>query len=255
MKATWVFISLLLLARPATGQQDSVASDGSAGLLVTAGIDSALVLFDGEALGYTPLSVAGLPGGRHAIRILHPDLANWNAPVIDDSLVLVPGESVTREYRFENQLMLLTDPSGAEVIVGGKNLGRTPLLFSPSDSIARVRKDGFLPVSVPLGNARRGNILLSLERDSLWVPDNHTLISDDGESQVLPLVLSGVSTIIAGGFSAYFKVQADKAYGDYLLSGDPVKLAQTRKLDNVAGIALAASEIYFALFSYLLMTQ
>jgi len=80
------------------------------------------------------------------------------------------------------------------------------------------------------------------------------LLIEPAERPVLPLILSGASSILAGGFSAYYKVKADEVYQEYLLTGDPAKLAETRKLDSVAGIALGASEIYFALFSYLLLS-
>lgn len=250
-----VFLGFLTV--PAHGQFALPPDSGSARLVVRANIDSALVILDGVLIGTTPFTTGGLSPGIHHLRILHPDLENWNAPVIIDSVDLPSGGQLEKQFWFERQYVLQTYPSGAEVILGNRVVGLTPLTVRPAqgDSVVVVRKRGYRAASVPFAVADRGHLWVNLSRDPGMEIDDQAMLTVQDEPSVLPLVLSGVSSVVAGGFSAYFKVQADQAYGQYLLSGDPGKLAETRKLDSVAGIALAASQIYFALFSYLLIAQ
>ncbi|MDH4071272.1 MAG: PEGA domain-containing protein [Ignavibacteria bacterium] len=252
-----VLICAMLLAAGRASGQPAVPQDSATGELdVHADVDSSLVMLDGQLVGTTPVTLSGVAAGVHLLRVLHPDLQNWNAPVIADSIEITSGERLEKQYYFERQYMLQTNPSGAEVILGSRVIGVTPLVVRPGagDSTVQIRKPGYESGMVMLADADRGQLSVSMVRDPDWITQDG-IVTDAGRSSTLPIVLSGVSSVIAGGFSAYFKVQADQAYGEYALSGDPAKLAQTRKLDNVAGIALAASQIYFALFSYLLITQ
>jgi hypothetical protein len=113
----------------------------------------------------------------------------------------------------------------------------------------QVRMHGYETAFV---DPRQGVVSIRLDR-AINGDLEANVIPEESRSS-LPLFLSGASSLIAGGFSVYFKVQADEVYAEYLRTGDPVKLAETRKLDNVSGIALGAAEIYFVLFSYLLLS-
>lgn len=253
---TALLVGLFLTGIPVYAQFGIPPDANVARLVIRSDIDSAVVILDGTMIGTTPVTRSGVSPGGHALRILHPDLQNWNASVIADSIEIGPGEHLEKQYHFERQYMLQTNPSGAEVILGSRVIGMTPLVVRPGegDSIVQIRKPGYASGTVMFADADRGHLWVSMVRDpDATITDG--IVTTTGGSSALPIVLSGVSSVVAGGFSAYFKVQADQAYGEYLLSGDPLKLAQTRKLDNVAGIALAASQMYFALFSYLLITQ
>jgi len=233
----------------------SIAS-GSSGLNITADVDSAVVVVDGVVAGNVPLRLDGLAAGLYQIRILHPDLESWVSPVILDSVRLVDGEIRNLDYRFMRNTFIMTDPSGAEVIVGNRVVGVTPVVIESrdEDSLMQVRMHGFTAASVNPRLAERGVVMIRMERAAGDPGEMPHTVPELEERSTLPLILSGASSILAGGFSVYFKDQADQLYREYLLTGDPAKLAETRKLDSVAGIALGASEIYFALFSYLLLS-
>jgi hypothetical protein len=234
----------------------SVAA-GSAILTIAADIDGALVVMDGAVAGRTPLTMNDVAPGMHQIRVLHPDLESWVSPVITDSIQVADGEVRNLNYRFSRSMFVMTQPSGAEVLLGNSIAGTTPLVIEArnGDSLMQVRMHGFRTVAIDPTQAERGVIRIQLDRSMTGIEEGTDVVATTEGRSSLPLFLSGASSIIAGGFSAYFKVQADRVYNEYLLTGDPVKLAETRKLDSVAGIALGASQVYFALFSYLLLSQ
>ena len=245
-----IFCTLLTVVVPGARAEEP------SGLTVQTDVDSALVIVDGTLAGKSPVTVGNLEPGPHTIRVVHPDLENWFSPVIVDSIDLRPGETRDFQYSFTRTLFVRSDPSGAEVSIDQRVAGTTPL-FLPSagiDSLLEVRKRGYNPVSVSPAFAERGVIDVKLDplTDQTDIDLNGVVPE---HSSTLPIVLSGASSILAGGFSAYFKVKADEVHREYLITGDPSKLAETRKLDNVAGIALGASQIYLALFSYLMITR
>ncbi len=250
----WVRTTVLLAWCFGFLDGNSRAEEG-AGISVRSDVDSSIVIIDGTIVGKSPVTIDSLSSGLHEVRLLHPDLENWFAPVIVDSVNLLPGEDRDLVYRFDRLYNIRSDPSGAEVLVDGKLVGTTPLFMEArdNDSLMMVRKRGFGTSVIDPARAERGVVDVKLE--PITSGGGEPLLIEPAERPVLPLILSGASSILAGGFSAYYKVKADEVYQEYLLTGAPAKLAATRKLDNVAGIALGASQIYLALFSYLLLSQ
>jgi hypothetical protein len=151
--------------------------------------------------------------------------------------------------------MVRSDPSGAEVVINRRVAGTTPLVLPSADpdTVMEIRKRGFSTVSLNSRAAESG--VLQVKLDPITDEQGEMFAGAvEEQSKTLPLVLSGASSILAGGFSAYFKVKADEVHREYLLTGDPSKLAETRKLDNVSALALGASQVFFGLFSYLMLT-
>ncbi|MCX6144801.1 MAG: hypothetical protein NTZ35_16470 [Ignavibacteriales bacterium] len=70
-----------------------------------------------------------------------------------------------------------------------------------------------------------------------------------------PTYVSGLTMILSGVTSAYFKDQANKEFGRYLLSKNPASLSTTNKLDREAAISLVISQMSFVVLSYLLLSE
>jgi hypothetical protein len=236
-------------------RSQGVAED-SAIVTIRADVDSAVVVIDGKTVGRTPL-VHSLPApGDYAVRILHPDLLNWLTPVMEDSIHLEAGMVLSRFYPLPRRYLVRSEPAGAEVVFGGVAAGLTPLVLEPpgGDTVFQVRKEGYDPAFLRFDGARRGVLVAQLERiPGLNGPMESTVRESPGSSS-FPVVLTGTSAIVAGGLAAYFKVKADGRYDEYLSTGDPAQRAETRRLDTLAGISLAASQVLMGLFIYYLLS-
>ncbi len=89
------------------------------------------------------------------------------------------------------------------------------------------------------------------------LPDVSPLLreSDGLTGRKFALYASGGVAVVAGVAAAYFKINADDRNDAYHLTGDPSLLDERRRLDTAAGFAFAATQIGFAIFSYLLLTD
>jgi hypothetical protein len=65
-----------------------------------------------------------------------------------------------------------------------------------------------------------------------------------------------IGTAIAlGATTAYYKLEADKSFDDYQITGDSASLDQTEKYDLISGITFVALQIDFGLILYLFLTD
>jgi formylglycine-generating enzyme required for sulfatase activity len=136
-----------------------------AGLSVESLPAGARVLVDGRELGVTPLQ-ASLDAGRYRLAIAHPDYRTWEAPVTiraGQPLKVGPIELGLPD----GVVVLRTDPTGADVRVGGRYAGRTPAEISLAPGVAHeliVSRPGFGAIerSVQVAPRERKALTLAL---------------------------------------------------------------------------------------------
>jgi hypothetical protein len=246
-----------LLSTAVFGQEtiDSLATSGmQASLTMYTNIEGATVFVDGDSIGVTPVTFQIAPGA-HGVRILS-DVANWLTEPISDSITVALGERRTLHYTFPQKFLLLSTPSGAEVIVRDSVIGTTPLVVRPEQGESfRLRKVGYEETPLEFANASRGILATTLKKQ--WQRESTEPILKESEVKGSPLKLyvAGAATIIAGATSAYFKVKSDNKYSDYIRTGNPTSLAEVDRLDTAAGVALAATQISLGLFAYFLLSE
>jgi hypothetical protein len=108
--------------------------------------EGAQVIFDGQALGVSPLELSNLAPGQHTITVSKPgyspetrtiEVASRSKSVVVIQLAMLAA-----------QLSVTSDPAGAKVILDGKDLGKvTPLQMTvdkPGNHTILVRKEGYL---------------------------------------------------------------------------------------------------------------
>jgi hypothetical protein len=217
-------------------------------------IEGATVFVDGDSIGVTPVTFQIAPGAHH-VRILS-DVANWLTEPIRDSITVALGERRTLHYTFPQKFLVLSTPSGAEVIVGDSVIGTTPLVIRPEQRESfNLRKVGYEETPLEFANASRGILATTLNKK--WQREATEAIFKESEvkSSPLKLYVAGAATIIAGATSAYFKLKADNRYSDYIRTGNATSLAEVDRLDTAAGVALAATQISLGLFTYFLLSE
>jgi len=254
---------LLILFVPVTNGQptDTVAvPDTSSSVTFVTDIDSARVVVDGSLVGFTPVKVDTLPPGLHEVRIHHPDMENWLTESIMDSIDIAVGKEHVLRYAFVPRYLIRSTPDGAEILFGDSLAGMTPSVIRISNPLEeqpiRLRKEGYEPATISLARVARGVIVVDLSRSWHSEEQRESIFREnktDGKN--LRLYIAGAATVLSGVASAYFKVQADNRYDDYLRSGNPALRSETSRLDTASGVALAITQLGLGLFTYFLFSE
>lgn len=113
--------------------------------------EGARILVDGEDRGESPQTLTGLPAGTYQVRLNHPRHKPWQGQVEVRGMDLSEHLDVTLEPAW-GLIALDSQPSGAEVSVGGRLVGATPLSV-------QVLEQGE-PVTVKLAGHKRWERIL-----------------------------------------------------------------------------------------------
>lgn len=193
------------------------------------------------------------------------------------SLIVVPaavapgGSADSTGATSPARLFISSDADSSEVYIDGNLAGVTPLAM---DSLAAgahtllvlsknpaswfVKKDSVSVILVP-GELRhlRFSMLSPLRLRPARLPEISPLLGDAGQQngRTLAIFASGGVTVAAGVVAAYYKTAADDRNEAYLSTGNSALLDERRRFDTIAGIALVAMQVGFAVFSYLLLTE
>jgi hypothetical protein len=228
---------------------------------INADIDSAIVFIDSVRVGLTPLTVRDLKPGFHHLKIVHPDVTNWLTNSILDSIQIQPGQERTLRYTLGRRFLLLSVPSGAEVIVDDSLQGTTPFLLSMGESGSnpsiKLRKAGYDSATVDLTDAQRGTKTVALK--AVWSPEQRSddVLDIDGAQKpgTFRVYLAGAVTVGFGAAAAYFKIQADNKNQQYLEDFSSASRSQIHVYDTASGICLAFAEIGFGFLTYYLLAE
>lgn len=148
-------------ARPAESTEQQTAS-----LAISSVPDGAVVVIDGEPRGKTPVTISSLAAGDHDLELRKKGFYLKKATVI-----LQPGasEDVSLELTAPASLIVTSEPSGADVSIGGKAVGTTPMQHStlkPAEYAVRVSHDGYetFNQSVTLENGGSDSLHIVLQK-------------------------------------------------------------------------------------------
>ena len=254
-------IAAMILLGTVTGPAPDSSAPARCSLTIRTGPDTATVYVDSVRAGRTPLSRDSLRGGSHVLRLVQEDTTSWLTGSITDTVYLSPGESRTLRYAFERRVMVVTDPSGALVYIGDSAAGTTPLMLTssprPLPSDVSVVRSGYESTIVPLPGSGSGVARAVLHKMWQSEPSENPFMKESGSSERtgLRLYMAGGLTVAAGAAAAYLKIKADGRNALFQETGNPALQDETRRLDVSAAIALAATEIGFAFFTYYLLSD
>ena len=241
---------------------DSLSAHTGGRIELFADVDSALVFIDTTYAGRTPLVADSLPAGRHLIRILPPHAESWFSGAIDDTVVVNPGETLTRRYGLRQYIAVQSHPSGASVYLNDSLAGETPFLLRTSllrsGRQLSLKKDGFEPLAVVTADLKGSIFQTALKAG--WqqpLPDDSPYFTSEPKwsSRRVGLYVSGGTAVLAGIAAAYLKISADDRQAAYQETGNPALLTQRQRLDTWAGVSFALTQVGLAVFSYLLITE
>lgn len=186
-----------------------------------------------------------LEPGTYKISIVE-DFKKWNANKLEDTLRIDNCNDLTFNYNLANKILLDSNPQNVYVRESDSLIGFTPLLLEENFKTLSLQKPGYAD-----------EIISNQEVSAGVKPELEFIGQVKGESfyeSTLFKVLLGTA-IALGATTAYYKLEADKSFDEYQLTGDPAALEQTDKYDLISGITFVAMQIDFGFILYLFLTD
>ncbi len=249
--------SLLMAAEPGDSTAAQRAdSSGFSVLTVESALPGVRVFVDSTLVGETPVGEIRISAGTHVLRFVHPDYRNWLHAVLVDTVAVHPGDRVHEVAAFPSVLSVNSEPYAASVVWNDSVIGETPLRLAhpPASGSLSVSKPGYDTATVTLPSAG-GDLDVRLHPFEFPAGGEEASLAANGSGAPLPMYLTAGVTIVGGIAAAYFKIQADDHYQDYLQTNNAAELDQVHHLDLLAGVSLAVSQVGFLSLAYFLLSR
>jgi len=221
------------------------AQDCKANILIQTNVENATLFINENFEGEGNEFALKLEPGTYRISIVE-DFMKWNAQRIEDTLIIIDCNHLTFNYVFTNKIILDSNPQNVNVIEGDSLIGFTPLMLEDGFQSLLLQKPGYAD-----------KLVSNQEIQSGVIPELLFIGQVKGESfyeSTLFKVLVGTA-ISLGATTAYYKLEADKSFNEYQVTGDPAQLEQTDKYDVISGVTFVALQINFGLILYLFLTD
>jgi hypothetical protein len=169
------------------------------------------------------------------------------------------------------RLIVTCDFDGCMVYLDGASAGSTPLtldsvscgrhslLVRSKNPASWFRRSDSAKVLLMPGETRelKFSVLLpfTIEPGSQDRNSPIVLLENGTTGRTIGIWTSGGAAVVAGIAAAYFKIAADDRNETYIRTGNSGLLDERKRLDFAAGVALLATQLAFALFTYLLLSE
>lgn len=220
-------------------------SKGDASVFVKSVPDSAKVLVDGRIVeGTTPITVQGVPPGRHDVRVQKGDLAASTIVTLSSNRIKKLSLRMSPQ---KTALKVLTDPSEAEVYIDGQiSKSRWPDRISPAmfeniagDSLTvSLFKPGYLDTAVRVAMVPNKENLVGVhlvKADAVLEKLQRSLVRKRSDRRIGIGLSLGALALAAGGGAAEYLAQKD--YKDALGAKNRLDQALVRDADYDALVA------------------
>jgi len=221
------------------------AQDCYADLIVEADINNVEIFINSKSEGVgSPLNIK-IEKGVYIITV-NENSDRWDARSFTDTLEVNECDEIKLFYNFRSEVMLNTDPQNVYVFNKDSLIGFTPLLIPTDLEKVYLQKPGYSGKEVLPGE------IYSLQKITLdYIGEERKENFFEG---TLFKVLVG-SAVLLGASTAYFKLEADKEFDEYLITGDKKYLDQTNRFDLISGVTFVAMQINFGFIIYLFLTD
>ena len=244
-KYNLIFLGCLLCGVPLLAQI-SQPSDSLTGISVRCEFSGLSVWVGDSLVGHTPLSMVSLGEGEYQIRVRHPQPADWLSRDWEGSVRLVPGQIREFVIIFPDYFWIGSRPIGASVYRRDELLGKTPLvvrrLQTGGDRLL-IKKNGYRESVLFLNETTGSRISVEL--------------TDEGSARDMPkpperlkkgwIIGLGVFGLVSGITGYYLKDRAERAYDQYMKSGNPEKMDKyfdkATRFDRLSGVFYGIGEV------------
>jgi hypothetical protein len=112
-------------------------------------VPDAEVLIDGSSVGKAPIDRTDLAPGKHYVVVRKTGYAEWKREILLDP---ASPTTLTAELSASGTLKVLSNVAGAEVLIDGSHVGKTPLTlenFAAGEHLVEVKKSGYIDAKQP----------------------------------------------------------------------------------------------------------
>lgn len=252
------FLSILVLTLCAFPVSPAQAQPDPGPVLTLTSVPEGLRVYaDSLFLGTTPLYRIPVTPGPVRLNIFSADTTYWFSSCVVDSFFAGDSGTVTRHIGFPKWVRVVSEPSGAEVLLGDSLLGTTPLLgFVPSETAyLTVRAEGHEPTRIFLTRELHSSVRADLRYEGAGGAPAPVYLSRDVGESYSAVYIATASAVVAGAAAAILKSRADRYYDEYRATGSDRDLDRVRHYDLLSGFALAATEISLGYLLYDLLSR
>jgi hypothetical protein len=186
-----------------------------------------------------------LEPGTYSLELVE-NSKKWNAQILKDSLDIDNCDTVNITYHFKPQLLLNSTPQNVYVYKSDSLSGFTPILLEDDFQKLHLKKPAYSDLTLTRNELNSGS-----KPELIFIGEYKT---ESFYESTLLKILAG--TLIAlGATTAYYKLEADQAFEEYQITGDPALQQQTEKYDLISGVTFVAMQINFGLILYLFLTD
>ena len=221
------------------------AQDCVAELIIESDIEGVEIFINNISVGVgSPFSI-NLENGNYVVTV-NENSDRWNARSFTDTLHITDCNEIKINYYFRSDVLLDTEPQNVYVFNKDSLIGFTPLLIPVELEKLHLQKPGYLDKEVLHDD------IYSLQKITLdYIGEEKKESFFEG---TLFKVLVG-SAVLLGASAAYFKLEADKKFDEYLITGNKKLLDQTNRFDVISGVTFVAMQINFGFILYLFLTD
>jgi hypothetical protein len=223
----------------------NLAQDCKSNVLIQTDIQNAKLFIDDSLESEGNEFVLELKPGNYSISIVE-DIKKWNSRRINDTLKIKDCSDLKLKYELKNKIILDSYPQNVYVISEDSLIGFTPILLEEGFQTLLLKKPDY-----------SDKIISEQEITAGVKPEMQFIGQVKGESfyeSTLFKVLIGTA-IALGATTAYYKLEADKTFDEYQVTGDPALLEQTDKYDIISAVTFVALQIDFGMILYLFLTD
>lgn len=208
-------------------------------LIIHSSIENVRIVIN-DSLEFKDQFEIELSSGDYRISILE-DSDRWDAKSFHNSFTLDSCETMELSITFSHEVLIDSYPQDAKVLAGDSLLGYTPLLLHHTFRSVNLKKDGYAEKEITIDH-NLSKINASLE--FIGQQDRENFLS-----KPIAKVLFG-TMIALGATSAYYKIEADNNFDEYLKTGELKYKDRTEQYDLISGITLGLTQINFGYLIY-----
>jgi len=232
-----------------------------AALTVRCVYSSLPVYLDSAQIGATPLENYSISTGDHVLLVPSPYGMAWNTPGYTHAFNAGAGQTCEFEAVFTKTLILNSLPYGADILLEGRVLGKTPLAVQPMGAV-RIEKEGYEPQEINLDALAGPSLTITLKPQQAWLQacrQNQAQHQKEVKWR-RALMYGSMAVAAAAGYAAvHFHSKGNDAYADYMATASPVEMEQylsrSHEFDHYAGVSYALFEIGFVLTAYFFLSS
>lgn len=214
-------------------------------LFIDVDVEEAKLFVNDTYIGIGNKFTTELDTGNHTI-YLTDNLWKWNSKSVRDTIQISDCRDINLNYTLNKKIIFNTIPQDVNVFKEDSLFGFTPLLMEEREGEYLLKKPDYKSMNITMQ-----------EIDAGTTPQLEFIGEIKGESfyeSTMFKVLVGAALAL-GATTAYFKLEADKSFDEYQITGDPAELEKTDKYDVISGVTFVALQIDFGLILYLFLTD